>query len=325
MTKILVTGGAGYIGSHTCKALAHAGLEPIVYDNLIHGHEWAVKWGPLEKGDILDKTRLSDVIARHRPSAVIHFAAFGYVGESVVDPRNYYWNNVVGSLTVLEVMREHRIDRIVFSSSCATYGNPDVLPVSENARQIPTNPYGSSKLVIERVLADYEQAYNLRSVSLRYFNAAGADPQGELGECHVPETHLIPLVLDVAAGKRPPLTIFGSDYDTPDGTCIRDYVHVSDLARAHVLALQRLSSPRLERAYNLGTGRGYSVRDVINVAMAVTGRHIPIIEGPRRQGDPAKLLADPAQARRDLDWVPHFAGIEDMIESGWRWCIGSRP
>jgi UDP-arabinose 4-epimerase len=325
LNNILVTGGAGYIGSHTCKALSRAGYVPIVYDNLVCGHEWAVKWGPLEKGDILDALRLSDVISTYKPSAVIHFAALAYVGESVVDPAKYYRNNVIGTLSLLDAMRENGVGNIVFSSTCATYGVPDTVPISEDAPQRPINPYGASKLMIERILADYRSAYRLNSVSLRYFNAVGADPDGELGEDHDPETHLVPLVLDAAAGRRPHITVFGDDYDTPDGTCVRDYVHVSDLADAHVLAMKCLDGRGLMGAYNLGTGQGTSVAQVIDAVRAVTGCYIHVIKGARRPGDPAALLADAAQSKRDLGWMPHYSEISDSIATAWNWSAdGSR-
>ena len=230
---VLVTGGAGYIGSHACKALSQAGYLPVTYDNLVYGHEWAAKWGPLEQGDILDRARLEEVMNRYSPKAVMHFAAFAYVGESVTDPGKYYRNNVLGSLTLLEAMRGHDVRHLVFSSTCATYGIPDSLPIQENAPQNPINPYGASKLFVERMLKDFEAAHGISSIALRYFNAAGADPDNEIGESHDPETHLIPLVLDAASGRRSDVTIFGTDYPTPDGTCIRDYIHVSDLADAH--------------------------------------------------------------------------------------------
>ena len=261
---------------------------PIAYDNLSFGHQWAVKWGPFEKGDILDRNRLDEVLATYKPAAVMHFAAFAYVGESVEDPAKYYRNNVAGSLSLLEAMREHGIGKIVFSSTCATYGVPQGIPIPDDHPQNPINPYGTSKLTVERMLSDFETAYGLRSVSLRYFNAAGADPEAEIGEDHDPETHLIPLVLEAASGKRSNVTIFGTDYDTPDGTCVRDYIHVSDLAEAHVLALKALRGGRQSTSYNLGMGAGHSVREVIRVANSVTGRVIPVVEGFRRPGDPAQ-------------------------------------
>ena len=293
---------------------------PVAYDNLAYGHASAVKWGPLEVGDILDDPKLSAVIRKSGASAVIHLAAFAYVGESTTDPAKYYRNNVVGTLTLLDVMRKCGIDKIVFSSTCATYGAPQAIPITEDEPQTPINPYGASKLMIERILADYRAAYGLQSISLRYFNAAGADPDGELGEEHDPETHLIPLVLEAASGLRPNVTVFGDDYETPDGTCVRDYIHVSDLAEAHVLALHKLESGLSSRhAYNLGTGRGYSVAEVIQSARRITGRAIPVVKGPRRPGDPAVLLADPARGRAELGFSLRFPEIEDMILSAWRW------
>jgi UDP-arabinose 4-epimerase len=322
MSTILVTGGAGYIGSHACKALAKAGYKPVAYDNLIHGHAWAVKWGPLQQGDILDKARLCAVIRASGAQAVIHLAGFAYVGESVADPGKYYRNNVAGTLTLLEAMRECGLDKIVFSSTCATYGVPETLPITEETPQKPVNPYGTSKLMIEQILADYRRAHGVKAVSLRYFNAAGADPDGEIGEDHDPETHLIPLVLDAARGRRPHITIFGDDYETADGTCVRDYIHVSDLAKAHVLALRGLKTGTLQHdAYNLGTGHGHSVAGVLKAARMVTGRNIPVLRGPRRAGDPAVLLADPSRAKRDLLFNPDFPRIEDMLLSAWRWSM----
>ena len=319
MTNVLVTGGAGYIGSHTCKALSRAGFTPVTYDNLVYGHEWAVKWGALETGDILDTSRLSHVIATYNPVAVIHFAAFAYVGESVENPAKYYRNNVVGTLSLLEAMNNNGVDKIVFSSTCATYGIPEKVPIAEDTPQRPINPYGRSKLMIEQILADYGDAYGLKSVSLRYFNAAGADPEGELGENHDPETHLIPLVLDTAAGRRPNITVYGDDYDTPDGTCIRDYIHVSDLAEAHVCAMIGLGERKLERAYNLGTGSGYSVMEVIDAGRRLTNRNFMVLKGARRPGDPASLVADTSRANRDLGWLPKYTKIDDMIETAWAW------
>ncbi|THD77695.1 MAG: UDP-glucose 4-epimerase GalE [Phenylobacterium sp.] len=320
MTTVLVTGGAGYIGSHACKALAKAGYTPVVYDSLVYGHEWAVKWGPLERGDILDVQRLAEVIAAHRPAAVMHFAAFAYVGESVIDPAKYYRNNVLGTLSLLDAMRAAGLDKLVFSSTCATYGVPATTPIREDDPQAPINPYGASKLMVERILADYRVAYGLRSVALRYFNAAGCDPDGELGEEHDPETHLIPLVLEAAAGLRPSITVYGDDYATPDGTCIRDYVHVSDIAEAHVQALQALQAgAELRPAYNLGGGAVLSVADVIAAASAVTGRAVPVAMGARRPGDPPVLSADASRAADDLGWRPRHPHIEDMLASAWTW------
>jgi UDP-arabinose 4-epimerase len=319
MKHVLVTGGAGYIGSHACKALAASGYVPVTFDNMVYGHESAVRWGPLVRGDILDRAALDAVIRDWQPTAVMHFAAFAYVGESVADPGKYYRNNVAGSLNLLEVLRDHGIDRFVFSSTCATYGMPDVVPIPENHAQRPINPYGSSKLMIERMLRDFDVAHGLRSISLRYFNAAGADPEAETGEVHDPETHLIPLVLDAAAGRRPEIVVYGDDYDTPDGTCIRDYVHVADLADAHVLALSALEGGAGTDAYNVGNGRGYSVREVIDTARTVTGGSIPARIGERRPGDPPRLVADAGRIREELGWQPRHPDLTDMIASAWRW------
>jgi UDP-arabinose 4-epimerase len=316
---ILVTGGAGYIGSHTCKALAQAGYLPIAYDNLAYGHVGAVKWGPLERGDILDRARLDQIFVQYRPEAVVHFAAFAYVGESVTDPGKYYRNNVAGSLSLIEATRDHGVGSFVFSSTCAVYGMPDRLPITESLPQRPVNPYGASKLMVERVLADFGAAHGLRSIALRYFNAAGADPETELGEEHDPETHLIPLVLDAASGRRSSVTIFGTDYDTADGTCVRDYVHVADLADAHVKALQALDGGAPSDAFNLGNGRGFSVREVIDTIERVTGLSVPATAGARRPGDPAVLVSDAAKARDGLGWQPRIAGLDEIIRTAWAW------
>lgn len=319
--NILVTGGAGYIGSHTCKALAYAGYRPIVYDNLVYGHDWAVKWGPLETGDILDRNRLDKVIMQYRPHAVIHFAAFAYVGESVKDPIKYYRNNVAGSVTLLEAMRNHSIRKFIFSSTCSTYGVPSYLPIDELHPQQPINPYGSSKLMIERILQDVGQSDGIRSVSLRYFNAAGADPDGEIGEDHDPETHLIPLVLKVAAGRSSHVSVFGDDYDTPDGTCIRDYIHVTDLAAAHVAALGALSTGPEWKAYNLGNSRGYSVKEVIETATQITGKEIPFTVTERRVGDPDSLIGSSEMVRRDLEWTPIYNDLSVILNTAWQWQV----
>jgi UDP-arabinose 4-epimerase len=316
---ILVTGGAGYIGSHACKALAQAGYTPVSLDNLVYGHRWAVRWGPLQEGDIADRACLDAVIQRYRPAAVMHFAAYAYVGESVQDPGKYYRNNVAGTLTLLEAMRDHGIQRLIFSSTCATYGVPEQIPIDERHPQRPINPYGASKLMIERMLADFDSAHGLRSIALRYFNAAGADPDAEIGEAHDPETHLIPLVLDAAAGARPAITVHGDDYDTPDGTCIRDYIHVTDLAQAHVLALQALEQGADSAVYNLGNGHGFSVREVIDQAARVTGRSVPVAIGPRRPGDPPRLVGDATRIRRSLGWQPHYADLDAILHTAWRW------
>lgn len=319
MARVLVTGGAGYVGSHTCKALAGSGHEPVVYDSLEGGDRRSVRWGPLEVGRIDDTERLSQAFRRHRPTAVLHFAAYIAAGESVERPGAYYHNNVGGSLALLRTMVEHGVTSIVFSSTAAVYGNPQTVPIPESHPKQPINPYGWSKLMVEQILADHGTAHGLRSVALRYFNAAGADPEGEIGECHVPETHLIPLVLQAAFNKRSTFTIFGTDYDTHDGTAIRDYIHVSDLAVAHVTALEYLLAGNPSTALNLGTGHGHSVREVIAVSEQVTGCTVPTNEGARRPGDAPVLVADPSQANQILDWVPRCSGITKIIESAARW------
>jgi UDP-arabinose 4-epimerase len=319
MKTVLVTGGAGYIGSHACQALAHAGYLPIAYDNLVHGHRWAVRWGPLVEADVLDRRALLAAFERYKPVAVMHFAAFAYVGESVVDPGKYYRNNVMGSLTLLQAMRDADVGRLVFSSTCATYGVPLSNPIGEDQPQNPVNPYGASKQMVERMLLDFGVAHGLRSISLRYFNAAGADPSAEIGESHDPETHLIPLVLDAAAGVRPDVTVFGSQHATPDGTCIRDYIHVCDLADAHVLSLQALEAGHPGRAYNLGNGSGFSVQEVIEVARQVTGLPIPVEIGSPRAGDPPCLVGNSALIRKELGWQPRYPQLAAMLETAWRW------
>jgi len=316
---ILVTGGAGYVGAHVCKALAARGYRPVVYDNLVYGHEAAVKWGPLEIGDIADRATLDSAIERHRPAAVMHFAAFTYVGESVADPGKYYRNNVVGTLSLLEAVRDHQIHRLVFSSTAATYGTPDVIPIPEDAAKTPINPYGQSKWTAETMIADFAAAHGLRAAALRYFNAAGADPDGEIGECHDPESHLIPLAMQAVTGDGPPLTLFGDDYPTPDGTCIRDYIHVADLADAHVRALEWLDGNSGAHALNLGTGRGASVREVLDAIERVAGKPVPHLIGPRRVGDPAELISDPAKAMRELGWAPKMSDLDLIVATAWAW------
>jgi UDP-arabinose 4-epimerase len=316
---VLVTGGAGYIGSHACKALSRAGFVPVTYDNLVYGHEWAVKWGPLEIGDILDRARLDEVFEKHRPQAVMHFAAFAYVGESVTDPAKYYRNNVMGSLTLLEAARDHGLRNFVFSSTCATYGVPDQVPIPETQTQRPINPYGATKLMVEQLLRDFEVAHGIKWSALRYFNAAGADPDNEIGEAHDPETHLIPLVLDAVSGRRENVAVFGTDYGTRDGTCVRDYVHVTDLADAHVLALQALQAGAPSSAYNLGNGTGFSVSEVIEAAQRVTGEKVPVVLADRRPGDPPALVGDASRARAELGWEPRLFEIDDIVRTAWAW------
>jgi UDP-arabinose 4-epimerase len=319
MDTVLVTGGAGYIGSHVCKALSRAGLQPVVYDNLSNGHRESVRWGPLEVGDLTDEEALDTCFRKHNIDAVIHLASFIAAGESVVDPAKYYANNLRGLLTLLNGMRRHEVDRIVFSSSAAVYGAPSLSPIPEHAPIHPVNPYGHTKAMCEQMLADYAAAYELGVVSLRYFNAAGADPDGELGETHEPETHLIPLVLEAAAGTRPHIDIYGNRYPTPDGTCVRDYIHVSDLAIAHVLSLKCLAERKAVHAYNLGNGQGYSVLEVIRAAERVTKRTIPTRFQPDRAGDPPVLLADSQHARRELNWHPQFDDLTAQLTHAWRW------
>ena len=317
--RILVTGGAGYIGSHTAKLLAAAGHEPVVFDDLSQGHEWAVRWGPLERGSLIDRARVRDVVAASRVEAVVHFAASALVGESMTDPAKYFENNTLGTFNLLDGMRAAGVGTLVFSSTCATYGDPVRVPIDETHPQAPVNPYGESKLMVERMLRWYGEAYGLRWMALRYFNAAGADPDGEIGEVHDPETHLIPLVIDGTLGRRPPVRVFGTDYPTPDGTAIRDYVHVVDLAEAHLRALERLGNGTPSQALNLGTGRGHSVRDVIDAVRAVAGRDVPFEAAPRRPGDPPALVADPSRARETLGWTPRYPGLETIVEHAWRW------
>lgn len=316
--NVLVTGGAGYVGAAAVKALAAAGHQAWVYDNLCTGHRAAVPPEWLIEGDLHDVALLRTTLRERQIEAVLHFAAFAYVGESVVDPARYYHNNVAGSLALLNAMRADGVSRIVFSSSTATYGTPSRIPITEDEPQRPINPYGFTKLAVERALADYAAAYGLGYAALRYFNAAGALADGSHGEDHRPETHLIPLVLQVALGQREKIVVFGDDYPTADGTCVRDYVHIEDLATAHVQALERLE-PGTALQLNLGTGRGYSVRQVIDACHRVTGRPISVEIGPRRPGDPAELVADATKARQVLGWQPRYTELEAIVETAWRW------
>ena len=318
--KILVTGGAGYIGSHACKALAAGGFEPVTFDNLSRGNRWAVKWGPLEVGDIADEQRLREVLDRYQPVAVIHFAAFAYVGESVENPNLYYQNNVCGSAALLRTITRSKSIPLVFSSTCATYGVPEKVPIPEEHPQHPINPYGFSKLVVERMLTDLDRAYGLRSASLRYFNAAGAAPEGEIGDSHDPETHLIPLVL-AAARDGTAVTVFGNDYDTRDGTCVRDYIHVADLAAAHVKALEYLLAGGKTCALNLAKSRGFSVMEVIEAARRVCEKPISVKNVPRRSGDPAILVGLADRARMLLGWTPARSALEQQIADAWNWML----
>lgn len=318
-TNILVTGGAGYIGSHTCKQLKAAGYTPVTFDNMVYGHEWAVKWGPLVKGDIQDRAALDAAFAKYAPAAVIHFAAYTYVGESVEDPGKYYRNNVYGTVNLLEAMRDHNCGNIIFSSTCATYGVPETMPMTEQLPQRPINPYGWTKLMIEQVLRDFEHAHGIKHMALRYFNAAGADPDGEIGEDHAPETHLIPLTVLAGLGRRGPIKIFGQDYPTPDGTAIRDYIHVTDLADAHVLGLGVLLDGGESRMINLGTGHGASVREVVDAVGRSLGSPVPAENAPRRAGDPPMLVADATRAKTELSWTPRYTNLDDIVGTACRW------
>ena len=321
--RILVVGGAGYIGSHAVRGLLAAGHDVRVFDNLDLGHAWAVPEGRLIVGDLADPSALGAALRGHRAEAAMHFAAFTSVPESVADPSRYYRNNVVGALNLLDAMRAEGVSRLVFSSTAAVYGVPDAVPIGEDAPARPINPYGFTKLAIERALADYASAYGMGTASLRYFNACGAAEDGTLGEDHEPETHLVPLVLQVPLGRRESVAIFGTDYPTPDGTCVRDYIHVEDLADAHARALDRLE-PGRSLIYNVGTGRGFSVRQVIDSARRVTGHPIPVVEHPRRAGDPPVLVASADRLRRDLGWSPRYTELDDIIRSAWAWHASRR-
>jgi UDP-glucose 4-epimerase len=316
---VLVTGGAGYIGSHACKALRNAGYVPVTYDSFVTGWRDAVKFGPLEEGDLADRARLDEVFAKWQPVAVMHFAALSLVGESMKDPGKYWRGNVLSSLTLIEAAVAAGCLDFVFSSTCATYGDQDGVVLDESTRQAPINAYGGSKRAIEDMLRDFGNSHGLNSVIFRYFNVAGCDPEAEVGEFHQPETHLIPLMLDAIAGKRPALTVFGSDYPTADGTCIRDYVHVSDLVDAHVLGLKWLEAGKGSEVFCLGTGSGFSVRDVIAQSRSVTNREVPIIEGARRPGDAAVLVSGSTKAMSELGWAPKRADLKTMIADAWRW------
>jgi UDP-arabinose 4-epimerase len=316
--RVLVTGGAGFIGSHTVKALFTAGIEPIIFDNLSTGHAWATKWGTFIEGDLEDRAKLQHVFEDNKIDAVIHFAANAYVGESMQNPGKYFRNNVTNTLNLLEIMQAQNVKHIVFSSSCTTYGIPTELPITESAAQIAISPYGESKLMGERLLKWFEVCHQVRSVILRYFNASGADKDGEIGEDHDPETHLVPLVIGAALGHYPPIKIFGDDYPTPDGTAIRDYVHVCDLADAHVKAVQHLLKGKESLAVNLGSGQGSSVRDVIQTVERIVGRRVPFEVAARRAGDPAMLVADSRMALEKLGWQPRWH-LDGIIETAWRW------
>lgn len=319
MAHVLVTGGAGYIGSHACKALKAAGYTPVTYDNLVTGWRDAVKFGPFEQGDLADRSRLDSVFAEYRPVAVMHFAALSQVGEAMSEPGRYWRNNAAGSLTLIEAAVDAGCLDFVFSSTCATYGEHDNVVLDEDTPQHPLNAYGASKRAVEDILRDFGAAHGLRSVIFRYFNVAGADPEAEVGEYHRPETHLIPVMLEAIDGTRPALTVHGDDYDTPDGTCIRDYVHVCDLVDAHMLGLTWLREGKGSRVFNLGTGSGFSVREVIEQARRATGREVPYVTGPRRAGDATKLVSGSIRAEKELGWTPKRSSLERMIADAWRW------
>jgi UDP-glucose 4-epimerase len=318
MTNLLVVGGAGYIGSHTCLDLRTKGFSPVVYNNLSSGHREFVRWGVLEEGDIRDRRRLDEVMRRHEPAAIVHFAALIEVGESVKDPISFFETNVAGTLNLLAAAKAAGVNKVVFSSTCATYGVPDVIPIAETHRQLPINPYGNSKLIVERMLSDLDRYIDFRSVALRYFNAAGAEPEGRIGEWHSPETHLIPLAIEAALGRRAALRVFGSDYDTRDGTCVRDFIHVMDLADAHSRAVQYLLDGGRSTAVNLGTGHGVTVKELLAAIEEVTGRRVPVEHGARRDGDSPALVADNAKARGVLGWTPTH-DLNSIIATAWNW------
>ncbi|NNU50094.1 UDP-glucose 4-epimerase GalE [Rhizobium sp. WYCCWR 11279] len=315
---VLVVGGAGYIGSHTCLDLANKGYRPVVFDNFSNGHREFVKWGPAEEGDIRDRARLDEVLAKHKPAAILHFAALIEVGESVKDPVSFYENNVIGTLTLLSAAQAADINAFVFSSTCATYGLPQSVPLDETHRQVPINPYGRTKYIVEQALADYDQYRSLRSVVLRYFNAAGADFEGRIGEWHQPETHAIPLAIDAALGRRQGFKVFGSDYETRDGTCVRDYIHVLDLADAHVRAVEYLLKGGDSVALNLGTGTGTTVKELLGAIEDVSNRPFPVEYIGRREGDSHTLVANNDKARDVLGWVPQY-DLSEIIRSAWDW------
>lgn len=316
---ILVCGGAGYIGSHINKELSKQGYETIVFDNLVYGHREAVRWGKFIQGDLANIADIEAVFSQHKIEAVFHFAAYAYVGESVAEPEKYYYNNVVNTLNLLQVMRKHGCNKIIFSSTCATYGEPERVPITEEMAQHPINPYGMTKLTVERIFADYQKAYGLQFVVLRYFNAAGADPDGEIGESHDPETHLIPLVLDAASGLRSDIKVFGTDYETLDGSCVRDYIHVTDLASAHLLALHYLEQGNQGDFFNLGNTVGTSVLEVVDSVRKITGREFTVTLADRRLGDPARLVGSSEKAKRVLGWKPEYADIDTIIKHAWHW------
>ncbi len=317
--QILVVGGAGYIGSHMVKMLSQKGHQVVTLDNLSNGYQDAVKYGDFIEGDIADEALLKRIFTENKFDGVMHFASYIQVGESVQEPSMYYRNNVTNTQVLLDAMLEHGVKCFIFSSTAATFGEPEYTPIDEKHPQKPINPYGHSKLMVEQILADFDHAYGLKSVCLRYFNAAGADPEGELGERHLPETHLVPLVLQAASGRRENITVFGTDYDTPDGTCVRDYIHINDLCTAHLQGLEHLVAGGESRAYNMGNGQGYSIKEVIDAAKKVTGNDFTVVYGERRAGDPARLVADSTLLQKELGWKPAFADLETIIRHAWEW------
>ncbi len=319
MNTILVVGGAGYVGSHAVRQLVRENIPVLVMDNLVYGHRELVRGVDLIEGDLQDLALLERIFSEHSIEAVMHFAAYCYVGESVTDPAKYYQNNVASTLNLLKAMLKYRVRKFIFSSTCATYGVPQKLPLTEDHPQTPINPYGATKLMVERMLSDFDSAYGLKSIPFRYFNAAGADPEADIGEWHEPETHLIPLVLDAAAGIRNSVQVYGTDYPTPDGTCIRDYIHVTDIAQAHILGLKHLLAGKSSEAFNLGNGNGFSVREVIRAVEKVTGRKPKVIESERRAGDPAVLVGSSDRARQVLGWQTRFPRLESIVDTAWKW------
>lgn len=317
--SVLICGGAGYIGSHVNKELSKSGYDTVVFDNLVYGHKDAVKWGEFVKGDLNNIEEIDNVFNKYQIDAVVQLAAYAYVGESVENPEKYYYNNVVNTLNLLQVMLKHDCKKIIFSSTCATYGEPKSVPITEDMPQNPINPYGATKLMIERVFRDYEKAYGLQFVVLRYFNAAGADPEGEIGESHNPEPHIIPLVIDAARGVRSDVRVFGTDYDTKDGSCVRDYIHVSDLASAHLLALKHLENDKESDYFNLGNEKVTSVLEIIDSVRRITGKDFKVILTDRRKGDPAILVGSSKKAREVLGWMPKYDNIDIMVEHAWKW------
>jgi UDP-glucose-4-epimerase GalE len=316
---VLVTGGAGYIGSHVCKALARQGYVPVTYDNLCSGNREAVLWGPFEEGDIRDRDRLRDVIQKYKPEAIMHFAALIQVGESVKEPALYYHNNVYGSYCLLEEARAAGIKYMVFSSTAAVYGLPETSPIPEDAPHAPINPYGQTKLAMEKMIQDYSRAYDLKYATLRYFNVAGADPENETGTAYKVDSHIIPMLMRVASGLQPQIKLFGEDYPTPDGTAVRDYIHVTDLAEAHILSLKHIMGGKDSITINVGTNKGYSVAEIIEAARKITGKNIPVEKCERRAGDPPTLVSDATRARKLINWTPRYSDLETIVETAWEW------